>query len=118
MFHAALARTDIADAVEGISAKDLLEKGNNLLNVDESARHIVHLTRFGIYLDRDVALDAVIDILPKVILANGKGDVIGGNLLRSHPMPGGGAITIVDGFDKLAAANGLLVIGRGDIDIV
>ena len=33
-------------------------------------------------------------------------------------MPGGGAVAVVNGLDKLAATNGLLVIGRGDIDIV
>ena len=64
MLHAALARADVADAVEGIRADALFEERDNLMDMDESGFHPTAQARDGVDLDRDVAFDAVIHILP------------------------------------------------------
>ena len=71
-----------------------------------------------IHLNRDVALDAVVDIFPNHIIANRKGNMVGGDFLRCVPMPSGGAVAVVKSIHKVAAANGFLVVGRGNEKVV
>ena len=118
MLHAALACADIADAVERIIPEVLFKERNDFLDMHECAWNVVHLRRFGIDLNRDITLDTMVDILPKLIVADGKRDMVSGNLLRGVPMPSGGAVTVVKGLHMVAATNGLHVVGHSNIDIV
>ena len=118
MLHAALACADIADAVERISPKILFKERNDFLDMHECAWNVVHLRRLGIDLNRDVALDTMVDILPKLVVADGKRNMVSGNLLRGVPMPSGGAVTVVKGLHMVAATDGLHVVGHSDINIV
>ena len=118
MLHASLTCADITDAVERISAKVLLKERNDFLDMHKSARYVVHLRRLCINLNRDVALDTVVDIFPKLVVADGKRNMVGGDFLWRVPMPSGSAVAIVKGFHVVSATDGLHVVGHSDIYIV
>ena len=118
MFHASLACAYVADAVKRVGAEVLFIECGDVLHVDEGSWDAVDLCRLHVDLHGDVAFDAVIDIFPDHVVADGEGGEVGGDVLRDFRVPVAGAVAVVNGLDKLAATNGLLVIGRGDIDIV
>ena len=118
VLHATFARDHIADTVKWIGAQALLKESRNLFEMHHRGWHIINLTRLGIHRNRYVALNAVIHIFPNLIIAHSERDVVSSNLLRRVPVPSCGAVAIVDGLDKIAAANGFFVVGRGDKHII
>ncbi len=118
VFHTTFLGAHITDTVERIWPKYLFKITNNFLDMDKRARHTVHLVRLGIHLDGDITFNALVGVFPKLVLAHGKRDMVSGNLLGRLPMPAGGAIAVVDSLNEKAAADGFLVVGRGDKHVV
>ena len=118
VFHAAFASTDITDTIEGVGAETGLKEADDLLDMDKSARHVVHLVGLGVHLNRNITFDTVIDIFPQLIFAHGKGNVVSSDFLRRIPMPSGSAIAIIESLNEITATDGFLIVGCGDIDVV